>query len=216
MLKSKNATNNKKKFFYSLGDPKNFDSNLIEEEIKSSQKHYDLESFKKFAKENYEEDGKYVIGTEFEYEAIKELEALQFELKRVGGSNDQGKDLEGFWKLPNQLHFNVICQCKKISKKVSSAIVRELEGTLSNERNQKIGILISGGTGFSPEAIQAFHKTEYPLIFINIDQDGISYFKLNASCQKLIPALVVGSSMKKSTSNHKRVVVLLFDNKPIS
>ena len=174
------------------------------------------------------------MGTEFEKLALEKLSSLQFELERVGGPNDEGRDLQGAWKLPDGLNLPTIVQCKRLNKKVGkikffsrqkkkkvyisffegTSVIRELEGTLTNERTQKIGVLVSA-EGFSSETISRVNKNKLPMILVTIEKEGVTLFKLNASAQKLVPKLVVGSVINKSPLERKRTVLLLYDNQPL-
>ncbi|KAF8633891.1 hypothetical protein AX15_001194 [Amanita polypyramis BW_CC] len=87
-------------------------------------------------------------GTAFEERSLKLLqENLSMSLQRVGGKEDGGIDLQGWWWLPtstpqpsaklgvrplptDRLRLRVIAQCKAEKKKISPRYVRELEGVM--------------------------------------------------------------------------------------
>lgn len=81
-------------------------------------------------------------GTAFEERSLKLLqENLSMSLQRVGGKEDGGIDLQGWWWLPSAAFVNnnqpiaprrlrVIAQCKAEKKKTSPKYVRELEGVM--------------------------------------------------------------------------------------
>ncbi|KAL4260893.1 hypothetical protein AB1N83_008822 [Pleurotus pulmonarius] len=80
-------------------------------------------------------------GTAFEHRSLQILaQDLAMDLHRVGGKDDGGVDLIGWWKLP---HFpldptaatlperiRVVAQCKAEKKKIGPKYIRELEGVL--------------------------------------------------------------------------------------
>ncbi|KAK2459335.1 hypothetical protein APHAL10511_008649 [Amanita phalloides] len=93
-------------------------------------------------------------------------------LRRVGGKEDGGIDLQGWWWLPpsaselSTLHesrsterrrLRVIVQCKAEKKKTSPKYVRELEGVML--RN----LALSTGTSISHQTCRMNHSTEDPL-----------------------------------------------------
>jgi Required for respiratory growth protein 7 len=88
-------------------------------------------------------------GTHFENCSMDVLGSLHFAFERRGGAHDRGVDLRGWWRIPvnhqlmpmssentciDQFSIPVIAQCKFESKPVGSKYMRELEGTLAQER----------------------------------------------------------------------------------
>ncbi|SCV69389.1 BQ2448_2409 [Microbotryum intermedium] len=103
-------------------------------------------------------------------------------LLRIGGSNDKGIDLRGFfYTLPRptsslvetdetstrsparrpKRRLPVIIQCKAVSKPLPPSIIREFEGVLSTEP-KCLGILV-GMNGFTELAIKRAFASEFPI-----------------------------------------------------
>lgn len=80
-------------------------------------------------------------GTAFEHRSLQILaHDLAMDLHRVGGKDDGGVDLIGWWKLPRfppnptsatlPERIRVVAQCKAEKKKIGPKYIRELEGVL--------------------------------------------------------------------------------------
>jgi hypothetical protein len=62
------------------------------------------------------------------------------DLAQVGGANDGGVDLRGWWTIPSRegqaksglRRLRVVAQCKAESKPLGPRAVRELEGVMAN------------------------------------------------------------------------------------
>ncbi|KAI9298228.1 hypothetical protein K502DRAFT_280235, partial [Neoconidiobolus thromboides FSU 785] len=86
-------------------------------------------------------------GSEFEYQTLKKLSNYNISSIQVGGKDDKGIDLRGYWNLVEK-KLPIIVQCKNTKHKLGSKYVRELEGVLINEKSQTIGMLVAN-SGFS-------------------------------------------------------------------
>lgn len=88
------------------------------------------------------------VGTAFEKHALSFLnKSMSMSLRRVGGANDGGVDLRGWWWVPRVAtpaiestasendggvrRLRVLAQCKAEKKSVGPRAVRELEGVMS-------------------------------------------------------------------------------------
>lgn len=74
------------------------------------------------------------IGRAFEQHSLAYLNAHFFmDLAQVGGANDGGVDLRGWWRVPfKPRRIRVIAQCKAEAKPLGPRAVRELEGVMAN------------------------------------------------------------------------------------
>lgn len=95
--------------------------------------HHDLASFLTYARQApLSPASTLYVGTHYEYTVLHALARLGFTLRRTGGAHDRGVDLRGLWclpQLPPGKGLDVVVQCKALKKKLSPAVVRELEGT---------------------------------------------------------------------------------------
>ncbi|CAG8468211.1 9423_t:CDS:2 [Ambispora gerdemannii] len=154
------------------------------------QKHRTIETF--LAREDQNTDTTVYQGTLYEYETIKCLqEVFGIETRRCGGSNDRGVDFRGRWTLPDKTIF-LIGQCKKFQVKSSPRHVRELEGSLSHESPQTLGIISSGG-GFTSKAKLQFTASPWPLILMMVGEEGEScdMFLMNHAAENLMDGFKV-------------------------
>ncbi|RMZ90416.1 hypothetical protein DV736_g2352, partial [Chaetothyriales sp. CBS 134916] len=77
------------------------------------------------------------LGTRYEYIVSDALRRLGIDTVRVGKTGDRGVDLVGYWHLPSQQDtsqtapIRVVVQCKRLAKKVTPSVVRELEGSFA-------------------------------------------------------------------------------------
>src|ERR1700722_2502510 len=100
-------------------------------------------------------------GTAFEERALRVLRTrLCMDLRRVGGKDDGGVDLLGWWWVPGEggvdgedgeeegslrRRIRVIGQCKAEKRKAGPRFVREMEGVVATRRDEEVG---SGGVGY--------------------------------------------------------------------
>ncbi|CAG8490782.1 1244_t:CDS:1 [Ambispora leptoticha] len=154
------------------------------------QKHKTIETF--LAKKDQNTEATVYHGTLYEYETIKCLrEIFGIETRRCGGSNDRGIDFRGRWTLPDKTIF-LIGQCKKVMGKCAPRHVRELEGSLSHESAQTLGIMSSNG-GFTPQAKLQFTMSPWPLVLMMVSQEGEScdMFLMNQTAEDLMDGFKV-------------------------
>lgn len=136
-------------------------------------------------------------GTRFERGVQAHLSSLGMQLDRIGGRDDQGTDLLGWWKvrwplrtsdggtagepahLPKSagLNMRVIVQCKAEKKPLGPKILRELEGTLHRATwtGATANLSESRGSWWSPAASQ-----------------GSSWPGLDASSDEAVPLVQIG------------------------
>lgn len=69
-------------------------------------------------------------GTTFENRCLRILESTfrGMALRRVGGKDDGGIDILGWWDLPCTRRLRILAQCKAEKKKSSPRYIREMEG----------------------------------------------------------------------------------------
>ncbi|KAM0751998.1 hypothetical protein T439DRAFT_198761 [Meredithblackwellia eburnea MCA 4105] len=122
---------------------------------------------------------------------------LALRLVHVGQSSDKGVDLRGWWSLPQQsgsARLPVVVQCKAERSKVGARVVRELEGVIGVEGDQKrakrptIGVLVAL-SGFSPEAMARAHSSDYPIALLHLGTvDGEAVKKTSEfECRSFYP-----------------------------
>ncbi|WVN86932.1 uncharacterized protein L203_102107 [Cryptococcus depauperatus CBS 7841] len=131
------------------------------------------------------------IGTAFERHALSFLTtSMSMSLRRVGGANDGGVDLRGWWYIPRETYGNaervsspeddsrrlrVMVQCKAERKSVGPRAIRELEGVIAqlNYRREQaptetaIAILISQ-SGFTRNAMLHATQSNTPLMLLHL------------------------------------------------
>ena len=116
-------------------------------------------------------------GTAFEELSLRLLhEHLSMSLRRVGGKNDGGIDLQGWWWLPSSgpssmspTRIRILAQCKAEKRKYGPKYVREMEGVLHRYLNVDsdpvVGLLISSSL-FTKAALLRAHSSSAPLILL--------------------------------------------------
>lgn len=133
------------------------------------------------------------IGTIYENKTIECLLDFGFQLRRVGGALDKGIDLRGNWN--SYRSHPVIIQCKREAKPVGPKYIRELEGTLSHESPNVIGILVSQ-SGFTNEAKSDFNASKSSMILVGITDNAKCFeFHMNKWAQSLIPNVLIITKM---------------------
>ena len=108
------------------------------------------------------------LGAEYERLVQRVLE-MEFKttLERVGGAGDNGIDIIGNVALSGQ-EYNLITQCKlKQHGLIPASVIRELDGTVSQRPNKCVGVIASNHL-LTPQALETFTKSKFPLIFMQI------------------------------------------------
>lgn len=125
-------------------------------------------------------------GTLFEIACQKALSAHNFELLRIGGRNDKGIDLAGWWysssPSADASRLRVHVQCKTLREPVSPAHIREFEGMLTRSKAPSsstplVGLFCST-SGFSSMAKrQVLNNADQPIMLLTFsipDREGTS------------------------------------------
>lgn len=128
-------------------------------------------------------------GALFEKRAQRALKGLSMALERVGGKEDGGIDLQGWWWLPNWNHIlhskeaasstpplirlRVLAQCKAESKKMGPNYVREMEGVLSRHHHNNhtleptVALLVSQSP-FTKSTLLRVTSSPTPFLLIHL------------------------------------------------
>ncbi|QSL66693.1 hypothetical protein MERGE_001077 [Pneumocystis wakefieldiae] len=148
------------------------------------------------------------------------LKRYNINLWRVGGRNDQGIDLRGYWyyerektrhKLP------VIVQCKNEKKKIGSRYIREMNGVLSEENEGILGLIsCCGYTEMAQKQLLKASKAMGICIILPKNEEGfLKKIIWNMEASKLIRGLGVQFQYKEIDNTIEKELVLTIDNKPI-
>ncbi|RPA94489.1 hypothetical protein L873DRAFT_1701289 [Choiromyces venosus 120613-1] len=169
--------------------------------IRTRDLHHDLESFLKYAKGVALPTHTTVyVGTLYEYTVKEALKSFGMSLERTGGSGDKGVDLRGTWTIPNlpleqsqkPRIYDVLAQCKcaKIGKKISPAVIRELEGTVSSKKPETIGIL-AASKPCSPGIRKHLAMSPRPLMYLCLEEAKgiVEQIVWNAPASILLPGV---------------------------
>ena len=128
-------------------------------------------------------------------------ETYGIEWRTLGGhSGDQGIDLRGWWRLPDQTSHYIIGQCKRTKWKIPTPWIRDFEAVLASAP-QTIGFFIAS-TKLTSESIKRWKASNYPMAFfhmpIKTSDPGVSgtavhlaSFSINLALQKLLPKLTI-------------------------
>lgn len=182
------------------------------------------------------------IGTAFELATLSFLtkQPLCLSLIRVGGKNDRGVDLRGWWELPQlsplkisassaqrissskqkaeveeirrRKRWSVIVQCKAESKAVGPGVVRELEGTVGFEVMDKD--TISGRVIAEVEGEPKRIKSQ--TVGILVSQGGFSKEALLRAAASALPLSLIELDFRSPNIPSKSIVIQDKNNKPIS
>lgn len=158
--------------------------------------------------------------------------AFGLALLHRGGAGDGGVDLRGLWDVPalarsspteeaGRRKLQVVVQCKAFERRLSPAVVRELEGTILALRHSPgeeaiksksdgiIGIIVSQ-SGFSGATIKRALSSNWPIVLLHLAPhpvedplDDISSF----------PTLDLVSSSSSPTLVHRLLSIVV--NKPL-
>jgi len=144
-------------------------------------------------------------GTAFEYRALSLLtEHMSMSLTRVGGSNDGGVDLIGWWWVPgceettitcpekrgewslaNRRRLRILAQCKAEKRKMGPGYLRELEGVVYRH-----GAAHTPATG-DPPHYDAPAPAEAPTVALLISESAFTRGCLLAATASPLPFLLV-------------------------
>ena len=83
------------------------------------------------------------VGRNFELVTVRTLKEYGFDVKACGGPKDRGVDFRGVWRLANYPELSVVGQCKRYKIRLGPRYVRELEGVLSHEHENTLGLLVT-------------------------------------------------------------------------
>ncbi|KAG5440176.1 hypothetical protein PCANB_001745 [Pneumocystis canis] len=121
----------------------------------------------------------YYKGVFYEYIVQKTLRKYNIELWREGNTNDHGIDLRGIWYYgigKTKYLYPVIVQCKNEQKRMSSKYVREMEGVLSNENHNILGLISC--RGFTQMALKQLLKSSKAMaICVILPKEEEGYFQ---------------------------------------
>ncbi|KAG0128019.1 hypothetical protein HOY82DRAFT_46806 [Tuber indicum] len=167
--------------------------------IRTSDLHYDLESFLKYAKGIALPTHTTVyVGTLYEYTVKEALKSFGMSLERTGGRDDRGVDLRGTWTIPNLPSeqsqkprvYDALVQCK--CTKIHPAAIRELDGTVSSKKPETIGIL-AAPEHCSPGIRKHMSMSPRPLMYLCLGgKEGIvEQIIWNTSASVLLPGVGV-------------------------
>ncbi|KAF9010432.1 hypothetical protein BDZ89DRAFT_1078111 [Hymenopellis radicata] len=105
-------------------------------------------------------------GTTFENRCLRILESTfrGMTLRRIGGKDDGGVDILGWWDLPCKRRLRILAQCKAEKKKSAPRYIREMEGVAMVYRAGLSAIPFDDEADAKPSAsnIVAFLLSESP------------------------------------------------------
>mmetsp|Transcript_28631 Transcript_28631/g.92902 ORF Transcript_28631/g.92902 Transcript_28631/m.92902 type:complete len:160 (-) Transcript_28631:6-485(-) len=130
-------------------------------------------------------------GVQFEREVQHALRRAGLALVRIGGANDKGVDLAGQWELPGSTRIPVLVQCKAHARRLGPREVRELEGALSQQGMDSLGVLAASAS-FTLQAKRCFSASPAPLVLAHVRDGGIVELMLNTASFGTFPRLSVG------------------------
>ncbi|PPQ82526.1 hypothetical protein CVT25_007135 [Psilocybe cyanescens] len=139
-------------------------------------------------------------GNAFEERSLKLLEqTMSMSLKRVGGKEDGGIDLVGWWWLPNDgdatdptpstqtRRIRILGQCKAEKKKMGPGYVRELEGVLYRFMTMPSTILSHGEETES----SILGQSQIPMVALLISESPFTKSALLRAHSSPIPFLLL-------------------------
>ena len=134
---------------------------------------------------------------------------LHFDILRTGKSGDGGIDFVGHWPVSKTHTVPVMGQCKMLSKVVSSAIVREWEGTVTHQTTPRLGLLLSNQALSGPAQTHLL-ASPAPLVAIRTAEDGMLLsFQVNAIARRdFLSSLVIGQKL----TNHSTMTLSMYWN----
>ncbi|KAH9040533.1 hypothetical protein EDB84DRAFT_1267450 [Lactarius hengduanensis] len=137
-------------------------------------------------------------GTAFEKRALSLLtEHMSMSLTRVGGSNDGGVDLIGWWWVPgekrgewglaNRRRLRVLAQCKAEKRKMGPGYLRELEGVVYRHATTASDL----ASGDLPHHDDAPALAEPPPVALLVSESAFTRGCLLAANASPLPSLLV-------------------------
>ncbi|KAL9114450.1 MAG: hypothetical protein Q9227_001531 [Pyrenula ochraceoflavens] len=140
--------------------------------------HHDIQSFLKYAEGvGLSPSSSVYTGTHYEYTAQATLRGHGFVLQRLGGSNDYGIDLAGFWHVPTLPEpLKVIVQCKNSIRKLLPKMVRELEGGFTGAppgwRGEGVLAALVSPLPTTKGVRDAMARSYNPILWLTMASDG--------------------------------------------
>ncbi|EMR10829.1 hypothetical protein PNEG_00975 [Pneumocystis murina B123] len=183
--------------------------------------HTCLKTFFKYAQRtSLKPKSAYYKGVFYEYIVQNTLKKYNMDLWRVGGRNDQGIDLRGYWyyeREKTKYKLPVIIQCKNEKKKIGSKYIREMNGVLSGENEGILGLIsCCGFTEMAQKQLLKASKAMGICIISSKNEDGfLEKFIWNMEASKLIQGFGVQFRYKEIDNIIQKELVLTIDNKPI-
>lgn len=156
-----------------------------------------------------------VLGTAYEATVRSVLERyLGLEsVRNVGGRGDAGIDLMADWNLPDKA-LNVMIQCKRVIKKSSPSLIREMEGAMLGagftDTSRHIGILASSMPP-SEACMQRIQQSVLSLVFMLIESEHLMRLYSSFTFQKEHPEITVVPH-RTGSSHHLH---LYYKHKPL-
>ncbi|KAG4304676.1 hypothetical protein PORY_002069 [Pneumocystis oryctolagi] len=169
--------------------------------------HSNLKTFFKYAQNlSLNPESSYYKGIFYEYIVQKTLRKYNMDLWRSGGTNDCGIDLRGKWYYEiGQIKYQcpIIVQCKNQKKKIGPKCVRELEGVLSNENENILGLIsCCGFTQIAQKQMLKASKAMAMCVILPKENDGyLEKFIWNIKASELIKGLGVQFRYIQKTSH---------------
>lgn len=145
---------------------------------------------------------------QYEIAVVKALSGLRcvgirsLILENCGGVADAGVDFLGRWTMDDgRATVAVVGQCKDEGRKCTTRHLRELEGVLSGRADPTVGFLVHS-KGFTSHTMQALHATVHPLVCVTLrkDADTPNEIVMSAAVAKLVPGLVIGTTLNSNAA----------------
>ncbi|XP_068732703.1 uncharacterized protein [Montipora capricornis] len=158
------------------------------------------------------------LGRQFEEIVVENLRKFSLDVAACGGARDRGIDFRGIWRLKS-CSVRVIGQCKRFRKRLGPRFVRELEGSLTHEAKNTLGIIVSE-SGYTKDAYEVFIGSLYPIALatlIGYSDDILQWYSSNVGNEqgvgKRSDAKESDTSLKEHCSSRNNP--LLVDNEDV-